>query len=914
MSHEHYLRPLFEPKSIALAGATEREGALGRFVFERLGAAGFAGPIYPVNPKHDTVFGVPCYPALTELPTVPELLVITTPAATVPGLLTAAAALGIRHVLLLSAGFAETDDEGKRRAAQCRDILTTHGMRLIGPNCIGLMRPAIGFDATFASVTAKPGALALVSQSGAVCTAILDWAATTEIGFSSVVSLGGALDIDYGEVLDYLVHDPATRSILLYVEGIRDARGFLSALRAAARVKPVIIYKAGRHAAGSLAVTSHTAALAGDDAVFDAALARAGAVRVRGSLQLFAAARMLASEKRPVGNRLAIVTNGGGPGVVAADCVMENQLALANLSEATVRALDEVLPSHWSHRNPIDIIGDAPPMRFAAAADAALRDEGVDALLVLFCPQAVTTPEAAAEALIRVAQTSPKCVVTAWLGGASIQQARALLEHAHIPNFLTPENAVESISYLVRFRQHQTQLLQSAAASGALDAETIAIATANACAIRNTARAAGRTLLSPQESLALLAAFGIVVPSERVAHDRDSAVAAAQALGFPVALKILSATITHKTDVGGVRLQLANSRQVANAFDEMLEAVSFAAPDAAIDGVLVQKMMRFPHQREAFAGLKRDAVFGPVIAFGSGGIAVEAIGDVALSLPPINPTLAKDVIRATRISRTLAAYRDVPAVDHTALEDILVRLSMMACLLPWLHELDLNPILSHPTGAMVVDARAVIDHASPDSDPRYQHMAIFPYPVEREHDCTLRDGALIHIRPIRPDDADRERAFMAQLSDASRYARFQHPVSALSDEMIARFTQIDYDREMALVATIGAGELETLVGVARYFPNPDRTTVEFAIAIADAWQGRGLGGTLMEDLIACARDAGCGAIEGAVLSSNTAMLNLAVKLGFATLTSDDPNHTHRVALTLLPAGETPYSTGNSKQK
>ena len=630
--------------------------------------------------------------------------------------------------------------------------------------------------------------------------------------------------------------------------------------------------------------------------MFDAALARAGAVRVKSSLQLFAAARILAAGKRPAGNRLAIVTNGGGPGVVAADCVIDNQLELAALAPATIKKMDAYLPPHWSKSNPVDIIGDATPQRFAAATEAVMNDVNVDAVLALFCPQTVTRPEDAAAAVIPIAAANDKPLLTAWLGGVSVLPAKAMFDAAGIANFLTPESAVEAFSYLARFRRHQAMLLQSVPAHGTMSFHEASQAVAKARHIREEALKERRTILNEAEAKALAAAFGLPVNIGQIVTSRDAAVNAAKTLGFPVAMKIHSPDISHKSDVGGVRLNLTSARQVGNAYDDMMEQVGEAQPGARIAGVNIQPMLKFSHQRELLVGLKRDPVFGPVLAFGAGGVAVEAVHDIALALPPLNPALADNLVRETRIHRVLDGYRDVPGIDFPALIDVLQRVSMMACLLPWIEEMDLNPVLAHPGGAAIVDARVVINATAPLTDLRYRHMAIFPYPVELEREVRVRDGAPLLLRAIRPDDVDREHAFVASMSDTSRYYRFQHPVSGLSQEMIARFTQLDYAREMALVAI--DIENDRIAGVSRYFPNPDRVTAEFAVAIADNWQARGLGMILMKSLIACAKDAGYRAIEGSVLPANLGMLKLAEQLGFVMEKGDDPNHTVRIVLTL----------------
>ncbi len=892
----HYLSHLLAPRSIVLAGASEREHSLGRVVFENLRAAGFQGTTYPLNPKYATVFGVPCFAAAEDLPDAPELLVVASPAPSVLPLIEACAKRGTRHALVLSAGFAEAGEDGKARSAELIALLKRTGVRMIGPNCIGLMRPHIGFNATFANTQARDGNIALVSQSGAVCTALLDWAATTGIGFSSVVSLGGALDIDFGEILDYLVQDAASQSILMYVEGVRDARRFLSALRAAARVKPVVVYKAGRHASGRRAALSHTGALAGSDKVFDAALARAGTIRVNSSLQLFAAARMLAQPKRLNGERLAILTNGGGPGVVAADCTIDNGVALADFSNETLEALDHILPRHASRTNPLDLIGDAPASRFGAALDAVLQDAGVDAALTLFCPQGLTPAIDAARSVINVAAKSSKPVLTAWLGGASIVESRAAFEAAGIPNFMTPENAVDAFSYLARFRRHQRLLLEAPPAHAAMGAKETAAAVSTATAIRDQARREGRDLLDEMESKRLLAAFGLSAQPGMLARSRDDALAVARKTGYPVAMKIVAPGLTHKTDVGGVRTNLQNARQVGNAFDDIMERVAAARPGLPITGVNIQPMVRFANQREVLVGIQRDPVFGPVIAFGAGGVAVEALRDVALALPPLNAQLIRSQVGATHIARVLGAYRDVPAIDFAALEDALIRVSMMAALLPWIQEMDVNPLVVHPHGAAVLDARVVMNKSEAPTDPRYRHMAIFPYPFALETEFSLSDGTRLVVRPVRPDDAAREVAFVKGLADTTRYYRFQHPVKELSAETIARFTQLDYAREMALIALDAA--TDSIAGVARYFPNPDDQGAEFAIAIGDKFQKRGLGTRLMVALIACAKEAGFEYLEGSVLSGNLGMLHLATQLGFVSRPAGTQEQTVQVVLAL----------------
>ena len=867
---EHYLRPLLAARSVALVGATEREGALGGIVRKNL-AAGRLHALYSVNPKHRSLFGERSYASLKELPEAPELAVIVTPARTVPQILEDAGAAGIKAAVVLTSGFAEAGSEGRALQEKALAAAKRVGVRVLGPNCLGVMRTDSGLNATFARTPALPGRLALVSQSGAICGAILDWAHGAGIGFTSVVSLGGAIDVDFGEVLDFLAGDAATDAILLYVEGVRDARRFISALRAAARVKPIIALKVGRYASGSRAAASHTGALVGSDAVFDAALRRAGTVRVRTYTQLFAAARVLSAERAPEGERLAILTNGGGPGVMAADSAAETGVPLAELSAATLAVLDLALPPHWSRANPIDIIGDAPPERFAAAAAAALADPGVDALLALYAPVAVTEPGAAARALADAARSSRKPVLAAWLGDIRPDETRAFLESRGIPNFYTPENAVEAFAFLCAHQRNQRELLQVPAAQ---PDERVADL-ASAASIRERAAREGRTLLSEDEAKALVAAFGLPVPRSIVAADRDAALAAARAIGFPVAIKVRSPQITHKSDVGGVRLNLQNEEMVASAYEDMLAHVRALRPDARIDGVVVQPMLRFSHAREVLVGVATDPAFGPVISFGAGGVSVEALADTAVALPPLNAELARDLMRRTRVHRLLEGYRNVPAADLNALCAILTGVSRMVCALPWLVEMDLNPVLAHPEGSVVADARVVIDPQVTER-PRYGHMAIHPYPTELEGMLELRDARVVKVRPIRPEDAARERRFFDRLSERSRYQRFMQYMRELPPKLLARFTQLDYDRELALVALWQ----DEFVAVGRYAPNADGRSAEFALTVADEWQGKGLGHALLERLCNAARAAGYEALVGNILEANRDMLGLARHLGF----------------------------------
>jgi acetyltransferase len=798
-----------------------------------------SGGLFPVNPKHASVQGVRAYPRLDRLPSLPDLAVIVTPARTVPGIIDQAGALGIKAAIVLSGGFAEAGAAGARLQEEMLAAARVHGVRLLGPNCLGAMRTDTGLNATFARKPARAGNLAVVSQSGAICGALLDWADRAAVGFTSVVSLGAALDVDFGEILDFLIADASTEAVLLYVEGVRDARRYLSALRAAARVKPVIALKVGRYARADV------------DAVFDAALRRAGTVRVRTYSQLFAAARAVASTRYPQGERLAILTNGGGPGVVAADSAAENAVPLAAL---------------------VDIGGDATPERFAEATAALLADPGVDALLAMYSPVGATEPEAAARAVAQAAAGVKKPLLTAWLG-----------DFEGIANFQTPESAVEAFSFLCAHRRNQAQLMEAPTVRAADEPRPDL---ASAAALRDTALGQERRLLTQDEARALLVAFGLPVPDSIAAPTRAAAVAAAEKIGFPVVLKIHSPDITHKSDVGGVRLALQNADMVASAFDDTMRHVHALRPAARIDGVVLQPMLRYPHSREVLIGAATDPVFGPVVVFGAGGVAVDAVRDTALALPPLNAALARELMSRTRVHRLLAGYRDVPPADFDALARILCGVSRILCALPWVKELDLNPVLAHPGGAVIADARVLLhgpeSRKLPAQGRRYPHLAIHPYPTELEGELRLRDGSRLPMRPMRPEDVELELAFFRGLSERSRYQRFMQQLSDLPPRLLARFTQLDYDRELALVV-LHEGRF---VSVGRYAPNPDGTTAEFALTVADEWQGKGIGSALLERLCSSARDAGYAALYGNILADNHDMLHLAARLGFTESSRD----------------------------
>ncbi|MES9900211.1 MAG: bifunctional acetate--CoA ligase family protein/GNAT family N-acetyltransferase [Sedimenticola sp.] len=885
----HYLFKLFEPASIALFGASEKANSVGTLVYQNLLESDFAGPVYPINPKRGTIQGQTAYSDLETIGKPVDLAVIVTPAKTIPAIIESCGRHGVKDALILSAGFREVGETGKKIERQVTEAAKHYGIRFVGPNCLGIMRPSVGLNATFNRGMAKSGNIALVSQSGAICTAILDWAGPNNIGFSSVISTGISADVDFGEILDYLVADPQTRSILLYIEGIHNSRKFMSALRAAARVKPVIALKVGRHASGTQAAQSHTGALVGADDVFDAALRRAGVVRGKRIISLFSAATTLASRYRTNGDRLLIVTNGGGPAAMASDRTSDIGIPLAELSSGSVSQLDKILPATWSRGNPVDVIGDATPERYQKTVDQVLRDPGVDGVLVILTPQAMTEPEKVADSMIAIGRKLSKPLLTCWMGATQVEAGREMMRKAGIPTFNTPEAAVEGFSYLTSYYRNQQLLLQTPAPMARHRKESDV---EGAKLIIECALMEGRKVLSETESKAILAAFHIPTAQSIVVRSAIEALIQAESLGFPVALKINSPDITHKTDAGGVRLGIHSAQGVRSAYNDIIQMVKSSRPEATLDGVTIEPMVQRPNGRELLVGIVTDPVFGPIISFGAGGTLVEVMNDRAVGLPPLNRFLVKDLISQTRITKMLQQFRHMAPINFEALENVLLRTSEIACELPWVKELDINPLIADESGAIAADARVVVDFHS-HSDQPYSHMAIHPYPAKLVSRSQLVDGTELIIRPIRPEDAEIEQRFIKALSERSRYFRFMMVLDELPPAMLARFTQIDYDREMALIAVIETDGEEKEIGVARYVINPDGESCEFAIVVSDEWHHKGIAHRLMDSLIDIARQRDLKAMEGEILANNNEMLTLVKNLGFTIhSSSDDPSIRH----------------------
>ena len=896
MIEQHYLTSLFEPKSVAVIGASDRENSVGNVLFKNILQSGYKGRLYPVNPKHDTIMGIPSYKSIEDISARAELAIIVTRPQTVPDIVEQCGRSGIKNVVIITAGFREAGHSGAALERKTLEVARSYGIRVLGPNCLGIIRPELGLNATFASVTANVGNLALVSQSGAMCSAVLDWAKSNRVGFSSVISLGSTADIDFGEILDYLVYDNRTHYILLYIEGIRNSRRFMSALRSAARIKPIILLKAGRHAAGSAAVQLHSGMIAGSDVVFDAAVRRSGVVRVQNIGQLFYASKALGSKFRPLGKRLAIITNGGGPGAMAADRAGDMDIPLAALSAETIRALNAKMPPTWSQSNPIDIVGDATPERYRDAILAVAEDSGVDGILVMLSPQAMTQPMEVAQVVIAVSEQTSKPLLACWMGEEQVAVARRLIESSGVPAFRMPEAAVELYYHISTYYRNQILLLQTPESSRQLAPQE----TQGARMLIEAVLHEHRKVLSEMESKAVLRAFRIPVAQTMVARTATESLLLAEQIGFPVAMKVDSPDLVRKSEAGGVRLNISNAPAARNAYHDIIETVQKKHPNARINGVSIEPYLTRPHGRELMIGVARDPTFGPIITFGAGGSEVEIFSDRAVALPPLNRFLVQDLIRSTRAAQLLGEFRNMPPIKMEALEDVLLNISEMVCELPWLQELDIKPLIVDEHGAIVADARIVIDHAATTGD-RYSHMAIHPYPSHLIQEWEQPDGRTVTIRPIRPEDADMEQDFVKRMSDESKYYRFMDTLRELTQPMLVRFTQVDYDREMALVATLpGDDGKPTQIGVARYVTNPDGETVEFALAVADDWQKHGVGRRLMGVLIESARQKGYRAIVGDVLTQNTKMFRLMTSIGFTIHAHHEDPAVKRVVFPLHP--------------
>jgi len=880
----HPLDVFFAPKTVALIGATETQGSVSRTILQNLIATPFGGIVFPVNPKRPSVLGIKAYPTIADVPDQVDLAIIVTPAASVPGIIGQCVDAGVKAAVIISAGFKEVGPEGAELERQIMEQAKRGSMRVIGPNCLGVMSPVSGLNATFARSMALSGSVAFVSQSGALMTAVLDYSLRELIGFSAFVSLGSMLDVGWGDLVDYLGNDPRTKSIVLYMETIGDARAFLSAAREVALTKPIIVIKAGRTSVGAKAAASHTGSLAGRDDVVTAAFQRCGVLRVNSIADVFYMAEVLGKQPRPKGNRLTIVTNAGGPGVLATDSLIGGGGELAVLSHETLENLNTILPPQWSHGNPIDVLGDASADRYAKALEVAAADPNSDGLLVILTPQSVTDATATAELLRPYATSTGKPVIASWMGGASIAAGEEILNSAGIPTFLYPDTACRVFNYMWQYAHaikgiYETPELATDVLDGGRSSEEVS-------ALLQKVRDEGRTILTEPESKQVLAAYGIPTVVTLIAKTPDEAVEAADRIGYPVVAKIYSETITHKTDVGGVILNLSDAPAVLQAYHDIQASVTSKVGAEHFQGVTIQPMISRDGY-EIIIGSSVDPQFGPVLLFGSGGQLVEVYEDRALALPPLTTTLARRMMEETRIFKALQGVRGRAPVDLAALEQLLVRFSELVISQPWIAEMDINPLLASPERLVALDARIVLHDPKLHEDELPQ-PAIRPYPQQYVRSITLKSGLDVVVRPIRPEDEHTIIRFHETVSERSVYLRYFQQLKLdqrVTHDRLVRICFNDYDREIALVAEIEREGQKEIIGVGRLSKLPGRNTASFALLISDEFHGQGLGQALLSELQEIARDEKLDAITAEILRENVPMQRLAAKLGFA-LTPD----------------------------
>jgi len=878
------LQPIFSPKTVAVIGATEKQGSVGRTVVWNLISSPFGGTVYPINPKRENILGIKAFPSITDIPDQIDLAVIVTPAPTVPGIIEECVEAGVKGAIVISAGFKEVGPEGAELEAQILEHARRGKMRIIGPNCLGVMNPLTGLNATFATAAAQPGNVAFISQSGALCTSVLDWSFKEHVGFSAFVSIGSMLDVGWGDLIYHLGDDPHTNSIVIYMETIGDARSFMSAAREVALTKPIIVIKPGRTEGAARAAASHTGSLTGSDEVLEAAFRRCGVLRVNTIGEIFSMAEVLSKQPRPKGPHLTILTNAGGPGVLAVDALLTSGGKLAEVSPEALEKFNEILPPQWSHNNPVDILGDASPERYAQAFEVAATDENSDGLLVVLTPQAMTDPTETAEALKDYAQSYDKPILASWSGGQDIAAGESILNKSGIPTFMYPDTAAEAFAYMWKYTDNLDALYETVSLpqenASSVDRE-------GASAIIQKARNSGRLLLTEAESKALLAAYGIPTVPTLIAKTPDEAVAKAEEIGYPVVLKLHSETITHKTDVGGVQLNLNGEQAVRSAFKTIQGGVS----KEDFLGVTVQPMVKVGGY-ELIIGSSIDPQFGPVVLFGMGGSLVEVFKDRALGLPPLNTTLARRMMERTKIFEALKGVRGRLPVDIAALEQLLVHFSQLVAEQSWIKELDINPLIASHEGLLALDARVLIHEAKDES--ALPRLAIRPYPSQYVAPWTMKDGTEVVIRPISAEDEMLMRKFHESLSDKTVYMRYLSPMllsTRITHERLARVTHNDYDREIALVAE---GEEENgekaVFGVARLSKLRGRDEeARYTMLISDRYQGQGLGKELLSRIIKIGRDEKVKRIIALMSPENEAMKRLCRVVGFSSFEIDSEN-------------------------
>ena len=872
------LDKIFDPTRVAVIGASDTTTSVGYTVLRNLIGSGFRGVVYPVNPRRESVQGVHAYKDIRSLPKPPDLAVICTPASTVPGLVRELGEAGTRGLVIISAGFREIGEEGRKLERQVLEEQAKFpGMRILGPNCLGIIVPGLHLNASFAAATPGKGHIGFISQSGALCTSVLDWAIDEGIGFSYFVSVGNMLDVSMADLIDYFGSATQTQSIILYIESITEAREFMSAARAFARSKPIVAYKAGRYAESAQAAASHTGAMAGVDAVYEAAFERAGIERIFQIEDMFDCAELLARQQPAKGDRLAIITNAGGPGVMTTDALIDRAGTLAPFSEETLKKLNEVLPPFWSHGNPVDVLGDAPPERFAKALQIVLEDKGVDAVLVILTPQAMTDSTGTAQAVGQIAAKAHKPVLAAWMGGRTVSEGIQLLNEFKVPTYRTPEKAVRAFMHLVSYARS----LQTLHETPRDIPVAFTLDRARLRGVFNTILTEGSEILSENVSKAFLEAYEIPVTKPYLARSADEAVEVARRCAYPVVMKIHSPQITHKTDVGGVVLNLSSDDAVRSTFDRMTRTAAEKRPDAQIVGVTVQKMITYPNSFEMILGTKKDPVFGAVIMVGMGGIAAEVFRDRALAMPPLNESLARRALESLKSWPLLRGYRGKPGANIDRLIEILMRFSYLVADYPEIKELDVNPLLVTPEDVIALDARVVIDRSLAAHAVRpYSHLAIRPYPDEFVTQRKLEDGTPIVLRPIKPEDEPMWHDLVASCSTQSLWFRFSYLFKQTTHEMATRYCFIDYDREIGIVAEVEENGQRKLIGVGRLVADVNHETAEYAAIVVDRWHGHGLGGILTDYCLEVAKRWGVTRIVAETSKDNSRMLATFRNRGF----------------------------------
>ncbi|MEI6172731.1 MAG: GNAT family N-acetyltransferase [Bacteroidota bacterium] len=874
----HKLNNIFNPQRVALIGVNTNPNSVSGKVLINLVSGGFRGVVYPVNPDNEAIMGIPCYTSVSVLPKVPDLAIICTAAEKVLSAITECGEFGVRGIIIMSAGFKEIGEEGKRMEEEIKnEIRKYEGMRVIGPNCLGIIVPALKLNASFAAYMPKQGNIAFISQSGALCTSVLDWAIEGKIGFSQFVSIGNSIDVEFGDLIDYFGEDENTHCIILYIESIQNPRKFMTAARAFARKKPIIVYKAGRFPESAQVAASHTGAMASEDAVYDAAFQRTGLARVYEIGDIFSVAELIGRSKFPQGPRLGIVTNAGGPGVMATDALIAANGVLAELSEESMNLLNENLPAYWSHGNPVDVLGDARAKRIARATQIVLADKGVDAVLVILTPQAMTNPNATAKEISALVNSSRKPILAAWLGGKSMHEADDILVENGIPSYKTPEQAIRAFMTMVAYNRNLETLYETP--------KDIPVEFAHD---RQMLRASFKEMITGQPAIlaenrskSILENFGISTTKPYLASTAEEATGIAERIGYPVVLKIQSPDITHKSDVGGVQLNLGTEKLVRAAFERIMESARTKCPDAHIDGITVQKMASYKDSVEMILGIKKDKVFGTVLMVGMGGITAELFGDKALGFPPLNERLARHMIESLKIFPLLKGYRGTPPKNIDKLIQVLIRLSYMAADYPEIAELDINPLLVTPDDVIALDARIVVDPEAAwrEEDP-YFHLALHPYPEKWVKSTTLQDGTEVLLRPIKPEDEPLWLEMLGSCSKESLYNRFRYFFHWETHEVATRYCYIDYDREIAIVAEIIENGHKKLIGVGRLVADPDHETVEYAILIVDAWQQKDLGNIITDFCLEVAEQGKLKKIVAQTTTDNKRMISVFQKRGF----------------------------------